>query len=338
MTKLRQDIKLPYISGPGEISNEDYHRGELYKSYISSSGLKNYLVSPKYARWAQLHPELKQSTPAMIEGTIYHDLMESYTNYGNDSMFPWIAFDKPPINPRTGKPFGEDSKVYLEALAEFRDDNPGKFIGPANMIRTARSMVAELMGGNSHLSSDIRHLVDIGRAEQSHFCEFEDGRYKYRTDLKTKNKIIDWKKTHFECPKPENFERVIVDFGYHISAAMYQFFEHLITGRWKRFYWVVQENVPPYDFNIIDASPWAFEPLGKDDVKLNAGASIFLRLIEQHQYCLRNDLWPGYSIFTEPDWKGKRIAKSKVPGWYENKVKTTFYNDYDNTSSIAEVS
>lgn len=323
----RQDkLNLPFVSGPSEISNEDYHHAERYLKYISSSGLKNYAISPKYSEWARLHPENKKQTIAMLEGTVYHDLMESYVNYGDEHSFPWISFDEPPINAKTGKPYGEDTKMYEQALWEFQSDHLGKSVCDPELIVTARNMANELMTGNKHLSSSICHMVKIGKAEQSHFLEYEGGLYKYRTDLKTRNKIIDWKKTRFEFPKPENFHRVIIDFGYHISAAMYQFFEKIITGRWKKFYWVVQENVPPYDFNIIDASAWAFEPIGDGDVKMNKGAIIFMQLLEQHQWCLENNEYPGYSVFIEPDWKNKRIVQPTVPGWYENQV-NTFYND-----------
>jgi len=325
-------MNLPYISLPSEISNEEYHRGEKYRDYISSTSLKNYLISPNYAEFARLHPELKKQTDAMLEGTVYHDLMESYTNFGSEHSFPWISFDfKPPINQSTNKPYGYTSAKYEIAYTEQYNDllarNPGKKICDAELIDTARNMAGELMTGSKHYSPSIRHLLNIGKAEQSHFCEHEGGFYKFRTDLKTRNKIVDWKKTRFQLPKPENFEKVIIEYGYHISAAMYQYFDRIITGKWRKFFWVAQENVPPYDFNIIDASPWAIELLGNDDIKLNEGGQIFMKLLRQHQWCLENNEYSGYSVFIQPDWKGKRFAKSHVPGWYKNKVKTEFFND-----------
>jgi len=253
--------------------------------------------------------------------------MESYTNFGNEHSFPWISFDKPPINPRTNKPYGVETTAYYTELQDFLTENPGKKVCDVSLISTARNMANELMTGNKHLSSSIRYLLNIGKAEQSHFCEHEGGFYKYRTDLKTRTKIIDWKKTMFEKPKPENFERVIIDYGYHISAAMYQYFDRIITGKWRKFFWVVQENVPPYDFNIIDASPWAIEILGDDDIKLNAGGQMLMKLLDQHQWCLDNNEYSGYSVFVQPDWKGKRFAKGRVPGWYENKASVEFFND-----------
>jgi hypothetical protein len=125
---------LPFISGPDEISNEDYHRGEAYKEFVSSSNLKNYLISPKYARYTQLHPKTEQ-TKAMEEGSVYHDYLASLVNCKNLSAFPWIAFDKPPVNTRTGKPFGKDSQAYIDAENEFLSDNPNKKVCDASTIR-----------------------------------------------------------------------------------------------------------------------------------------------------------------------------------------------------------
>jgi len=323
-------MKLPFTSRPSEIPNEEYHRGEQYRDYFSSSMIKNYLISPKFARYSQLNPS-NSDTPAKQEGTIYHDLLESHTNHGNDSTFPWVTFNfKAPINPSTSKAYGVVSAKYQNAyeieLADFMVDNPGVKVGPENFIINAKNMVGELLNGNPHLSPDIATFIKNGVAEQSHFLEYKGGLYKFRTDVKTRSKIIDWKKTRLGCPKIENWGKEVVNYGYHISAAMYQLLEKEISGKWKPFYWVAQENEPPYDFNIIDASGWTYEISGGVVTKLNSGALILAKLMGQHQWCNDNQQWPGYSLFTQPNLRGRRIARSKTPGWYENKVLATFYN------------
>ena len=318
-------MNLPYISGPNEIPNEEYHRGEAYRDYISSTSLKHYQISPKYARWAQLHPEDKQ-TPAMMEGSVYHDLLASLTNFGDDREWGWVSFDKPPINLKTGRPYGEDSQAYQIELDFFRQQNPGKQICPPYMIQQAQNMVGELLTGSRELSPDIEHLIKIGKAEQSHFCEYQGGLFKYRTDLKTARKLVDWKKTRIELPKADQFQKVIVDYGYHISAAMYMFFEHEVTGVWKKFYWVAQENEPPYDFMILDSSEWTWEIGRGGEIVPKVGALEFIKLMEQHLICLEDQYWPGYSIFCQPDWKGHRIGLPEVPGWYNKQSSYSFYN------------
>jgi|GEM_PF-409559 len=318
-------MNLPHISLPNEISNEEYHRGEAYREYISSTILKNYRVSPKYARWAQLNPTEKQ-TPAMMEGSVYHDLLSSLVNKGDESEWGWISFDQPPINPKTGQPYGENTQAYQTELSMFTRENPGKQICPGYMLQLAQDMVGELLNGSRELSTDIRQLIKIGKAEQSHFLEYQDGLFKYRTDLKTAKKLIDWKKTRLECPRFDQFHKIIIEYGYHISAAMYQFFEHEITGVWKKFYWVAQENEPPFDFMILDSSEWTWEIGRGGEVIPKAGALEFIKLLEQHLLCLEENYWPGYSVFCPPDWKGHRIGVPEVPGWYQKQSSYSFYH------------
>ena len=300
------------------LDNQEYHHSEMYRPYYSSSQIKNYLISPKYARYSWLHPEEKK-TEAMEFGSVYHAMLESLVN---STEMPYIAFSGP-VNPSTGKAYGADSAKYRDAEMIFISENPGKMICSEAQLLTATEMVEQLLTGNDNLSPVINTFIKHGKAEQSHLVEYQGGLFKYRTDLKTRNLIVDWKTCGLEVPKPEEFERQIINFGYHISAAMYQFMEKLVTGKWKKFYWVVQEKEPPYDFTIIDASNWAWDVNvyeGVQVVEPGPGALIFMKLLEQHLICLERNEWPGYSIFTQPDWKGRRIATPEPPAWYRNKM------------------
>ena len=316
-------MNLPYISLPNEISNVDYHKGEQYAKYISSSELKQILVSPKWFRFSQDNPDYTPSISLenATKGSVFHDLLQSIVNTGDTASFygSWAVFS-PPVNDKTGKPFGYDTKAYMEAYNDFLAMNPGKEICGQNDIDLAEQMIQELRFGNKHLSADINFLIKHGKAEQSHFVEYQGGFFKYRTDLKTSTKIVDWKTCQPEFPKVENWSKQVVNMGYDISAAFYQFFEFIATGKWKTFYWVAQEKTPPFDFNIIDASNWAFE-IGQDgEVIPHSGAQKFIRLLEIYLQCNERDDWPGYSVFTAPDYRGRRIAISQVPGYESGKV------------------
>lgn len=270
---------------------------------------------------------------------MYHDYLASLVNYGDLSHFDWITFDKPPVNAKTGKPYGKETDAFAAGFREFMDANPGKQIAEPGFIQNVERMVGELLHGNRHLSQDVQFMMKNGMAEQSHFCEYEGGLWKFRTDLKTRNKIIDWKKTTFENPKVDEFHSQILKYNYHISAAMYQFFDAIITGKWRPFYWVVQENESPYDFTILDSSDWSWEISrgsdGEQIVEPKVGARHFLALKDQHLHCLSEDYWPGYSIFIEPNWKGRRIGVPRVPGWYKGRI-INFYNEKNDRSETAE--
>ncbi|HUV15775.1 MAG TPA: PD-(D/E)XK nuclease-like domain-containing protein, partial [Pelolinea sp.] len=172
-----------------------------------------------------------------------------------------------------------------------------------------------------HLSPTVRYLIKIGQAEQSHFTEYQGQKFKYRTDLKTAKKLVDWKKTKLESPKPSQWEREIMKYNYHISAAFYQFFEFLLTGIWKEFFWIAQESEPPFDFLIHNASQWTYNIDHSDGaIEMNTGAIQMNRLLEYWIICSERKQWSGYSIFLQPDWKGQRIGYPSVPGWYEKQT------------------
>lgn len=324
------------------ISLQVYHK-ELTE-YIGSSTLKQLLVSPKFLKYCMLHPEDSRiGLETELKGSVYHSMLASITNKGDNTDFQneYCVFE-PPVNPSTGKPFGYDSNKFLAAYEGFKEQNPDKEICSQGEVDLANAMIDELLKNNTHLSKDVNYLIKHGKAEQSHLVEYQDFKFKFRPDLETSKKIADWKSCGFETPKVENFAKQIVKYGYHISAAFYQYFDYIENGVWRSFFWIAQEKVPPYDFNIIDASNWSFEihDISKKDGLITdqftietptqiiipkTGGVIFLQLLEEYLHCSRENFWPGYSVFTKPDWKGRRIAKSEVPSW-EKSNNTTFYN------------
>jgi len=324
-------MNLPFISAPNSITNADYHNSKDYIDFISSTTLKQLEVSPKYLKYYQDNPKDSKriSLESNLKGSVYHAKLCSIANCGDQTEFnnSFVVFE-PPINPSTKKPYGYDTQKFTDTYTEFQTANPGKEICSKSEIDLADAMIEELLNGNPHLSHDIRFLLKHGKAEISHFCEYQGGLFKYRTDLKTTSKIIDWKTCQFGRPKKEEFAKQIVDLGYDISASFYQFFDHLVTGRWRSFYWVAQEKEPPYDFNIIDASNWAFSIKnegGEQIVTPSSGAMKFIRLLEEYLICKEKNFYPGYSIFTQPDYRKHRIAVSPVPGYVKNDL-ITFYN------------
>ncbi len=309
-------MKLPFISKPSEITNEDYHNSDQFKEFCSSSMLKLMLVSPKYARYALDNPKDIESE-AKSQGSVYHSMLESLANRGDLSGFDedYFIFN-PPKNPRTNNPYGFDTKAYQEAVECEVQSNEGREPCSEGQKKIAESMIDELLNGNPHLSPTIKHLIKIGSAEQSHFLEYQGQKFKYRSDLKTAKKLVDWKKTRLGFPKPEMFNKEIVKWNYHISAAMYQFLEFMLTGVWKNFYWVTQEDQPPFDFLIHSSSEWTYNISSEGTVEMMPGAMHFQKLIDYWILCSERKQWSGYSIFLQPDWKGQRIGHPEIPGYY----------------------
>ena len=333
-------MKLPYISAPNGITNEQYHTGEQYKDFVSSSILKNIIVSPLWLKYCQDHPEDEEPTKQWkLEGNCYHGMLASIANTGSMDDFDknCVIFD-PPVNDKTGEPYGYNTAKFKDVYEHVVNNNTGKEVYSRTEYDNSKAMIKHLRSGNKHLSKTVNNLLNIGKAEISIFIEhrandlvqYDTGLFKIRKDLTTYNKIIDWKtvgRTNGkDAPlKSEQFTLVIADKLYGFSAAMYQYFEWMVTGRWKAFYWIPQDKEPPYDFNIFSADGWAFEVNAGEMVGIGIHAEIFLKSLEQYLYCHEKNQWPGVSIFTKPDYRGQRIAQCKVPG-YEYTKEYEFFN------------
>ena len=308
------------------LPNEDYHRGEAYRDYISSTQLKDYFISPKFAKFKREHPQMFTiSKDASEKGSLYHNCMESIARTGNteDFLNNVCVFD-PPRNPKTGAPYGYDTKAYSEAYAQFSFENPNKEIVSQSDVDLVKTMINELLNHCGQTSKDVKKLLKWGEPEVSHFVEYDGCKFKYRPDLETKNKIVDWKTVAVDDLHENTIAKIILKFKYDISAAFYQFFEHERTGEWKDFYWVFQQKQPPYDAIIVSAEEWAYHYDG-EIVKMGSGALKFKTLLDQHIYCEQNQEYTGAEIFVMPGFLNRRILVSEPPMFERTKL-LTYYN------------
>ena len=161
-------MKLPYVSGPGEIPIEDYH-GDRFKDFASSSILKQIMISPLWLKYFMEHPEEDdQVKQCQLEGNCYHSMLESIANTGNSKSFEErVALFEPPINPSTERPYGYSSGLFINAYQEFIMDNPDKEIYSQIEYENTKKMLIHLRSGNEHLSPIVNKLLKIGQAEVS---------------------------------------------------------------------------------------------------------------------------------------------------------------------------
>ena len=137
-----------------DLPNEEYHKGEKFKDFLSSTQIKDYMVSPKFARYKALHPEMFElSIEASEKGPLYHDAMESLVNTGTlDKWRNNLLVFEPPINPKTGCPYGRDTQKYQIALIEAKESNPGK------TLTSTTAQVREKV--NNKFETTIRNRVN----------------------------------------------------------------------------------------------------------------------------------------------------------------------------------
>lgn len=300
------------------LSNESYHHDKPYSDYLSSSQIKAYLKSPKAAKFALDNPT-EEKSDALRFGSLFHMAMEKFQQYGTiDAFYNCVAILTPPKNDKTGQPYGMTTKAYAEAYNQFLADNQGKEIATLEEIQLIDDMVGTLVrpsvGGAT--ATQVLKLLKWGKPEVSHFIEYEGCKFKWRPDLETKAKIIDYKTIASDDLSERSINAQIAKYGYDISAAFYLFFDHLQTGKWKRFYWIFVSKQPPFDAVMVDASKWTYDYDPETDIVMpQVGAIKFKALLDLHIQCSRKNEWPGSEIFIPESDNGLRIMCPTPPAW-----------------------
>lgn len=311
----------PIIHG---LSNDRYHNGKEERQYLSSTQLKHYLKSAKAAKFALDHPQDKSD--ALRFGSLFHDLMACLAEENGDwskGFFKWkngIATFDSPVNPNTNTCYGATTKVYTEAYEKFLASSQGKTVAHILETDLAGDMADSLLKHCGTTSEQVRKLLKWGEPEVSFFYETEDGiKLKVRPDLLTKRKIIDWKTTTSDDLTEESINRTILRYGYHISAAMYQYVVHEILGKWLDFVLVIVSKIPPYDCVMVDMANYGYRHYPDVDIiSMGPGAMEFKKLLDLHVKCAKENNWPGAEQSIS-DNNGVRILEIQPPRYYANR-------------------
>lgn len=309
------------------LSNEDYHNSPPYSEYLSSSQLKLYAHSPKYARHMMDNPQ--PQTEAQRFGSLFHDLMASLAgengvwNLGYGKWLDGLARFDPPINPKTNEPYGATTKAYAEAYQKFLADNEGKTIAKTTDSDLASDMAHSLLNDCGVTSRRIRRFLKQAIAiEVSYFYETEDGiKLKIRPDLLTRGRLlIDWKTCVLDSLDEDSIARQIIKYRYDVSISMYQYVLHEITGKWYKPYLVFATKSAPYDAIVVDISEWCYyHDKELDMMAMGVGAVEFKRLLDLHTKCTNENKWPGADSNLP---EGDAVMKPKVPIWFDRKTFT----------------
>lgn len=346
MENLQSAMTDPVIYG---LSNEQYHRGEEERLYLSSSQLKWYLKSPRHAKFmfdsltygdAQAVQNNKAvadliegKSDALRFGSLFHDLMacsaEHYDN-GTKAIAEWmrgIAVFEPPTNESRRTPYTPTSKPYKEAYEAFIQANEGKTIAANDELLLVQEMYQSLLLYSGATSEQVRKALRYGKPEVSHFVEYEGCKFKFRPDLTTRYRrkgrqcadLYDWKSVATDDLSEESINRIILKYGYHISASHYQFFYHEQTGIWPGFILVFVSKVAPHDCMMVDMANYGYRYIPEYDMVVpGPGAMEFKKLLDLHIKCTKENHWPGAEQAI-PDNHGVRILEIQPPRYYANR-------------------
>ena len=254
---------------------------------------------------------------------------EHYDN-GTEAIAQWlrgIAVFKPPKNDKTGQPYGTTTKAYITAYEAFLQANEGKLIATDEGLSLAQKMCQSLLVDCGATSEQVRKALRYGKPEVSHFIEYEGCKFKFRPDLTTRYRrkgrqcadLYDWKSVATDDLSEESINRIILKYGYHISASHYQFFYHEQTGIWPGFILVLVSKVAPHDCVMVDMCNYGYRYYPDVDiVSMGPGAMEFKKLLDLHIKCTKENHWPGAEQAI-PDNNGVRILEIQPPRYYQSK-------------------
>lgn len=220
-----------------------------------------------------------------------------------------VAFGGP-VNPKTEREYGRDTKVWQEFREQAEKD--GKIILAredqdhfAKMILSARhNPHARRVLGSKTALREVTMIAEL----PFQTIEGESGSVlvKCRPDILDPGtgKIPDMKTT--EKPiSPLELGRSFANFGYYRQASLYMDVAEVLTGEKWEPRWIIIKRCPPYDCVVATLQ----------DEALTLGRSEYRTMLPDYAKCLESGWWPAYGGY----WSGgeKRIAVVTVelPRW-----------------------
>lgn len=267
-----------------DMSNAEYHD----QSAFSSSQIKDILRTPAHFYTKHLGKTTKKAPSAdMLLGSVVHTLLLENDKFATEYAISQ-KFDK-----RT-----KQGKVDAE---KFEQENMGKTIIDQDIYDTALQMakslgqhnVAKLLKTNHAIAEASIFYTDV---ETGLDCRIRLDFHIPPCDIFPNGLIVDLKTT--DNASSGQFARTIYNFGYHISAAMYQdgFVQHYQTNEPPPFIWLVAEREAPYA--VIAYNP--------DHETLHKGHDKKSQALQMLAQCLQENHFPAYSsdilTISLPNW------------------------------------
>lgn len=257
-----------------DLSNGAYHA----MPELSSTQIKDVLRTPAhfYAKHMAVDKKTHAPTQTMLLGTVVHTLV--------------LESDKFDSEYAISQKFDRRTKQGKADAAEFDAANSRKTVIDGDLYAQAKLMA------DSILKHPVARLLKLPAmipeasifytdAETELDCRIRPDYHLPPCEQFPNGLIVDLKTT--DNASYNAFNRTIVNFGYHISAAMYcdGFMQLYETDEPPAFLWLIGERDAPYA--VIAYSP-NFETMQKGDDKKREALQIIAE-------CMAAEEWPAYS-------------------------------------------
>ncbi len=193
------------------------------------------------------------------------------------------------------RPEGLDLRT--KAGKEWAEAQDGKTVVTADRMKSIQRMV-----DNVWKHPIAKRLLTGSDCERSIFAADGNGTLrKGRLDVLTKaGNILPDVKT-CESAAPDDFEKSVVNYRYHVQAAYYLDLCELIGIKREKFCFICVEKSAPYCVAVHEL----------DELVIEWGRKLYQRDLTLYRQCLESGVWPGYppevGIIGVPQWARKEM-------------------------------
>jgi len=270
------------------LSNELYNVSKAMRSTVLK---KLHDATPGHLRYLLDNPSF-ETTEALLRGQVLHCMVLEYHNLQKQFVIERTELkDKTKLNKNGGS---KEDWDQLKSMAEVL----GVPLVKHDMYLQVKGMANSI---SKHQHWQLFNAV--GRKELSLFAEIEGVPCKARYDVMASDEgqtfICDLK-TSKETLTNQNVQKIIVQYGYHFSAAMYVEIGKALGLQIDEFSWMFVESKAPFGCRMVKASTEMME-IGRDE---------FYKCLRKYKECRDKKEWPMYPL---------TLDTIDLPGWYANK-------------------
>lgn len=260
-------------------------------------------VSPRHMRDA-LDGRLKLESAAMRFGSAMHCRLLEPEVFKKRYLVATPCQGLIKTGDRKGQKCGKSASRLHDELWYCGTHSPDGASEPAYYLSPDEINDMEAIADKLLQHPVVRLLRQHGGHEATVIWECNKLRVKSRLDklvTETYPCIIDLKKIRVAHGTREKFRTSLLEYDYHIRAAMYVDAVKQQTDLDCKFIWVCIEDSSPHEIAVYEA----------DEHDIAIGRHEYKRLIAMHNDCKLSGQWPGYSTDIQqislPDWYVKRF-------------------------------
>jgi len=240
-----------------------------YSGYMTSHKLMTFEKSPALYFQHVTQPEPRSESAAFAFGSACHmRTLEGRAVFENE----YVVADGP-INARTGKPYGSDSKVFADWYAEMTSSGH-------QVISTADAQVIEQIALNVHQHEVAKGLLAQGKPELTVRAEMQKVDCQSRLDWydQAAAVLVDLK----TCDDLAWFEHSFKKYRYGLQLAFYQLMLQSLEGKLPAVFIIAVEKKKPHRVGVWQIS----------DATLAIERAKVRDLLSEFGKCVQHSTWP----------------------------------------------